>query len=401
MSDIVIEELHHLPTEEQRIELVERKGLGHPDSICDAIMEHISVTLCREYLNTFGWILHHNIDKGLLVAGRTAPRLGGGTVLDPMRLVVGDRATAEYRGKKLDINAIVEASVQEWVQKHLRFVDPHQHLIIQNELKEGSAELTDLFEREMVGANDTSAAVGYAPLTQTEQLVLKTERYLNNRQFKERFPEAGEDVKVMGYRCDLTLVLTVALAFVDRYIPDAQTYFVKKAAIQADLEAFLNQQAHPFGQVQLFVNTLDDPSRGEGGMYLTVLGTSAEAGDGGQVGRGNRVNGVISLNRPMGTEAAAGKNPVSHVGKIYSLLTHHIASSLHDKIPAIREVYVWLGSQIGKPIEQPAIVSVQAILQPGFQFEAIQGEISSCIEDELANIHDFTMQLSQGKFTVW
>lgn len=401
MSEMIIEARNQMPIEQQRVEIVERKGLGHPDSICDAIMEHISVTLCREYLKTFGKILHHNIDKGLLVAGRTAPRLGGGTVLEPMRLVVGDRATAEYQGKKIDINAIVTASVQEWVQKNLRFVDPQQHLIIQNELKESSAELVDLFERETIGANDTSVAVGYAPLTQTEQLILKTERYLNQHQFKKRFPAAGEDVKVMGYRCDRRLVLTVALAFVDRYIPDTQTYFAQKAAIQADLEAFIKRQSPTFEAVKVCLNLLDDPNRGEGGMYLTVLGTSAEAGDGGQVGRGNHVNGVIALNRPMSTEAAAGKNPVSHVGKIYSLLTHHIATKLHHQLSEIQEVYVWLGSQIGQPLDQPAIVSVQVVPQPGCRFEGLRDAIAACLAEELANIHDFTLQLVQGKFPVW
>jgi S-adenosylmethionine synthetase len=65
MSNITIEELKQTPVGEQRVELVERKGVGHPDSICDAIMEQVSVVLCREYLTIFGRILHHNIDKGL------------------------------------------------------------------------------------------------------------------------------------------------------------------------------------------------------------------------------------------------------------------------------------------------------------------------------------------------
>ena len=64
-------------------------------------------------------------------------------------------------------------------------------------------------------------------------------------------------------------------------------------------------------------------------MYLTLLGTSAEQGDSGQVGRGNRVCGLISLNRPMSVEAAAGKNPVSHVGKIYNVLAHELAMRIY------------------------------------------------------------------------
>jgi S-adenosylmethionine synthetase len=401
MSEIIIEELKRLPVDQQRIEIVERKGLGHPDSMCDAMLEQISIALCREYRATFGRILHHNIDKGLLVAGRTAPRLGGGTVLEPMRLVIGDRATAEYKGKRIDVNAIAETTAKEWLRKNLRFVDPDRHLIIQNELKEGAPELTDLFERAVIGANDTSAAVGYAPLTETEQIVLATERYLNAPEFKQRFPEAGEDVKVMGYRRDRELVLTVALAFVDRFIPDSQTYFARKAEIQHALEAYLAGKKHSLEQVTVYLNALDDPARAEGGMYLTVLGTSAEGGDGGQVGRGNRVNGLIALNRPMSTEAAAGKNPVSHVGKIYSVLTHHIAEALSVQVPGLREVYVCLGSQIGQPIDQPVIVSAQVMVHPGVTLAEVQHPITAIIEHELSTINAFTARLAQGELAVW
>src|SRR5215470_13848140 len=90
MSPMVIEYLPHIPVSQQQIELVERKGLGHPDSICDALMEAISVALCQTYLDATGRVLHHNIDKGLLVAGQTSPALGGGTVNAPMHLIVGD-----------------------------------------------------------------------------------------------------------------------------------------------------------------------------------------------------------------------------------------------------------------------------------------------------------------------
>ena len=73
MRNILIEALKATPVEEQQVELVERKGTGHPDSICDAIMEEVSIALCRAYLEAFGKILHHNIDKGFLVAGITEP----------------------------------------------------------------------------------------------------------------------------------------------------------------------------------------------------------------------------------------------------------------------------------------------------------------------------------------
>lgn len=400
-SNITIEELKQTPVAEQGVELVERKGVGHPDSICDAIMEEVSVALCREYMATFGRILHHNIDKGLLVAGVTEPRLGGGRALQPMRLVFGDRATAEYKGKRIDVGAITEASASEWLRRHLRFVDPAHHVVFQNELKIGSPELTDLFERAEIGANDTSAAVGYAPLSETEQLVLAAERYLNSAAFKAQFPEAGEDVKVMGYRHQRALTLTVAIAFVDRFVPDVNTYFARKAAICDALTAYLRSQLRTIVQLHLDLNTLDARERGEAGIYLTVLGTSAEGGDCGQVGRGNKVNGVIALNRPMGAEAAAGKNPISHVGKIYTLLSHQMADEIYRNVAGLREVYVWLCSQIGQPIDQPLVASAQVILQPGVSLTEVAPAVNHIMEERLSKIHAFTLRLARGELAVW
>jgi S-adenosylmethionine synthetase len=401
MRNILLESLDRVPVEEQQVELVERKGLGHPDSICDAIMEAISVALCREYMKAFGRVLHHNIDKSLLVAGRTSPRIGGGTVDEPMRLVFGDRAVYEYEGKKIPVGEIATETAKKWLRENLRFVDPEEHLVFQNEIKPGSPELTDIFERKVIGANDTSAAVGYAPMTEMEKIVLATEKRLNSPEFKKKFPVAGEDIKVMGYRFDRRLVLTVALAFVDRFVESEKGYFAQKKEIEAAVRDFVKSKDLRFKDVRVDVNTLDQPGRGEAGMYLTVLGTSAEGADSGQVGRGNKVNGVIALNRPMSTEAAAGKNPVSHVGKIYNLLAHRIADEVYKEVPGIREVYIWLCSQIGQPIDQPLIASAQLVLRPNLSLSSISDEVKAVIERELANIYDFTQRLARGEFPVW
>jgi S-adenosylmethionine synthetase len=401
VNDILLEELKRRPLEQQRVELVERKGQGHPDSICDAVAEAASLALCREYLAAFGRILHHNTDKGLLVAGRTQPRPGGGQMIEPMRLVLGDRAVSRHQGKRIEVGEIAEAAAKNWMRQNLRFVDPQKHLVFQNELKEGSPELTDIFDREVIGANDTSAAVGYAPLTETERLVLAAEQWLNSPDFQRRFPEAGEDIKVMGVRRDRDLTLTVALAFVDRSVPDARSYFKRKEEMRSALGNYLTNRLHGLDSVIVHLNTLDDPARGEAGMYLTVLGTSAEGGDCGQVGRGNRVNGVIPLNRPISTEAAAGKNPVSHVGKIYSLLTHHIAAQVVQHVPGVVEVYIWLCSQIGQPINVPWIAAAQLILEESVGLLDVQPKVEAIIQQALAGIHDFGQRLARGELPVW
>jgi S-adenosylmethionine synthetase len=398
---IVEEDSGRTPLARQGFELVERKGRGHPDSLCDAVAEEVSRALCREYTAAFGRILHYNADKAMLVAGRSDPKLGGGKLVEPMRLVMGDRASSRCDGKQIDVAGIAETAVKHRLRQNLRFVDPDQHIVFQNEMKEGSPELTDIFAREAVGANDTSAAVGYAPLTETERLVLETERWLNSPEFQRLFPEAGEDVKVMGIRRDRQLDLTVAIAFVDRFVANARNYFARKEEMRLALKDYLAGKLKSLDEVSIQLNTLDDATRGEAGIYLTVLGTSAEGGDCGQVGRGNRVNGVIPLNRPISNEAAAGKNPVSHVGKIYSLLTHHVANEIIQRIQGVDEVYVWLCSQIGQPIDKPMIAASQVILRSGVGLPDVEPAIREILEQELTGIYEFSRRIVRGEFSVW
>ena len=402
MRNIIVEDLKQTPLEKQRIEIVERKGLGHPDYICDAVMDQISINLSKEYLEKAGSILHHNVDKSLLVAGEAEPRFGGGIVKQPMLFVFGDRATSEFNGTKIDVKEIAVRVAKDWFREHMRFVDPEKHVKYQVELKPGSAGLIDIFKRKgkVLGANDTSAAVGYAPMTRTEKIVLETEKFLNSKNFKQRFPESGEDIKVMGFRANSSLNLTISMAFVDRFISSEEEYFEKKAKILEETERFVRANTD-FEKVNIQLNTLDAHGRGLGGLYLTVLGTSADSGDSGQVGRGNRVNGLISLNRPFCSEAAAGKNPVSHVGKIYNVLTYKIAQHVYEEVPEVEEVYIWLLSKIGSPIDQPEVAAAQVIMKGNNAIEKVRREISDVLNYELENIDKFCMELAKGKIQTY
>ncbi|MBS7647082.1 methionine adenosyltransferase [Candidatus Bathyarchaeota archaeon] len=401
MRNIIVERLKQTPLEKQRLEIVERKGLGHPDSICDAVMEQISLRLSREYLERTGAILHHNVDKSLLVAGQSEVRFGGGFVRQPMLFVFGDRATTEFDSTKIDVEEIAIGVAKEWFRKNMRFVDPEKHIKYQVELKPGSAGLVDIFKRKgkVLGANDTSAAVGYAPMTRTEKIVLKTEQFLNSKEFKQRFPESGEDIKVMGCRHNSNLNLTISMAFIDRYINSEEDYFEKKAKILEEIKKFVHSNTD-FENINVQLNTLDVRGRGIDGVYLTVLGTSADSGDSGQVGRGNRVNGLISLNRPFCSEAAAGKNPVSHVGKIYNVLTFRVAQHVYEEVPELEEVYIWLLSEIGRPIDQPAIAAAQVVMKDNSSIDKVRNKIAAVLDYELENIDKFCLELAQGKISI-
>lgn len=400
MRRILIEELRQVPVSEHQVEIVERKGKGHPDYICDAIMERISQDLNREYIDRFGDILHNNIDKGLLVAGQVKRDFGGGKVIKPMRLYIGDRATFNLGGSKVPVKEIAIEAAKDWIKGNLRFVDPDKHIRFHIVLGPGSEELTDIFQRQgkLREANDTSAAVGYAPLTETEGIVLEIERYLNSSSFKDRFPETGEDVKVMGFRGGRRLHLTVAMPLLCRYIEAETVYFQRKALILEDL----SQRFCPtsgLDEITFSLNALDREGRGLGGVYLSLLGTSAEDADSGQVGRGNRVNGVIPLNRPVSAEAAAGKNPVSHVGKIYNILAHRMAEAIYRQVMGLQEVYVWLLSQIGTPIDQPR-AAAQLVLARGVAIDAVAPRVKEIMEEELNNLSQFCRDLAQGCYPV-
>jgi S-adenosylmethionine synthetase len=398
---IVIETFKGKSVTEHHIEIVERKGTGHPDYMCDSIMEAISVALSQEYLMEFGTVLHHNIDKGLLVAGGVEKRFGGGKVIKPMELIIGDRATLGAGGKEIPVGIIAIETAKRWIKKNMRFVDPEKHLKYRVVLAPGSEELTDIFSRpgEMRVANDTSAAIGYYPLSPTENVVFMLERHLNSKEFKDQYPETGEDIKVMGLRRGKKLELTVAMPLLSPYIDLEKEYFQKKDRIHHEIKTFC-KSFEGFKEIDVHLNTLDVEGRGFGGIYISLLGTSAEDADSGQVGRGNRVNGLISMNRPLGTEAAAGKNPVSHVGKIYNFLSHKIAKEIYEKIEGIKEVYVMLLSRIGTPIDKPQMANAQVLLERRRDVGDIAGKAEEIFENELLYINKFCAELSKGKYPV-
>ncbi len=400
MREIRIEEARGGGPADGDVEVVERKGRGHPDTLCDSALEAISLALCREYLARAGRILHHNIDKGLLVAGASEPRPGGGRVTVPMRLVVGDRATDRIGGERIPVAEIAAAAAAGWVREHLRFVEPERHLVVQSELRPGSAELVGLYGGGRPRANDTSAGIGFAPLTETERLVLRCEQLLQDPSTRGRFPEVGEDVKVMGTRRGRSLHLTVAVAIVDRFIPDVRSYFERKAELESFLRDVLSRELETLEAVELAVNTLDDPARGLEGMYLTVLGTSAEAGDGGEVGRGNRPCGLITPGRPMSLEAAAGKNPVAHVGKVYQLLALEIAREMAERVAGVREATVSLVSRIGWPLDQPWLASARLRLEAGVGLPEVDGPAREILESRLDRVDAFVERLVRGELPV-
>lgn len=387
--------------EDRPVEIVERKGLGHPDTICDAIAEALSQRLCTYYVENFGLILHHNVDKALLWGGTAEARFGGGQVIEPMELFLAGRATCEFSGETVPINDIVHETCEQWLRSNFHALDPARHLKVHSLIRPGSADLVELYLRQQKTgkalANDTSCGVGYAPLSNLESLVIAIEKELNTPAFKTAHPETGEDIKVMAVRHDDRLIFTVACAFVDRYLDGLHAYQVAKETLASYVGELIAKQS-PL-PAELAINAADDPTAGS--VYLTVTGTSGEAGDDGEVGRGNRVNGVINPYRPMNMEAAPGKNPMTHVGKLYNLLARRIAEQLVADMDAISEADCYLVSKIGAPIDQPQTVDIRIRTIDSMPLAPLYEPVNHIVDQQLATINELRAQLLRGEISVY
>ncbi len=397
--NIQVSELDRQAVEDQTVEIVERKGIGHPDSISDGVAEHVSKALSQLYLDRVGKVLHYNTDETQLVAGRAAPAFGGGEVVEPIYLLIVGRATKEYDGQQLPVDAVALDAAREYLTEAIPELDPATDVIIDVKLGEGSGDLQEVFGEDgatVPMANDTSFGVGHAPLTETEAIVHTAERELNTSYVADN-PELGPDVKLMGKREGDHINITVAAAMVDRYIEDMEAYTDAVAGVREyviDLAEGITDR-----EVSVDVNTADDYD--EGSIYLTVTGTSAEQGDDGSVGRGNRANGLITPNRPMSMEATSGKNPVNHIGKIYNLLSTEIAEAVVDEVDGIRDLQLRLLSQIGQPIDQPHVADAQVVTDPGVAVEDVDGEIHEIVDRELADVTDITRQVIDGELSTF
>lgn len=393
--NIKVERLNQRPIEQQEIELVERKGIGHPDSVADGLAESISRALCQEYLDRFGAVLHHNTDKTQIVAGRSHPTFGGGEVICPLYILLTGRATRVFKEEEIPVDTIAIKAARKLLAESLSNLDVNHHVILDAKIGMGSSDLRDVFGRKIPSANDTSFGVGYAPLSETERIVYNTERELMN--LKKKIPAIGEDIKVMGMREGDTINLTIACAMIDKHIPDIKGY----ADIKNDVVEHITEYAKQFTsrKVKAQMNVADNFEQGS--VYITVTGTSAEMGDDGAVGRGNRANGLITPNRPMSLEATCGKNPINHVGKIYNLLSTEAARQIAEQVEGVGEVYLRILSQIGQPIDQPHIASLQVVPKEGVEMKTIEAGAAEILNEWLGNIPRLQKMLFQGELSTY
>lgn len=405
-----------LPIEKSEIpELVERKGIGHPDTVCDAVADACSRALCLYYLENFGRVYHHNVDKAALVGGTAKPEYGGGLIIQPQYFLIVGRAINQILiecgdGKSkleyIPIPTICIETQRKVLSEIFRNLDLNKDIQFDYAVRPGSIDLTGVFDEshhteEVPLANDTSFGVGYAPYSDIEKIALEAERLINSDKFKKKCKASGEDIKVMVERIGNEVGITVAAAMVSKYINDASEYVSYTNQIR-DAVLDLAADIIPERDVTCQVNVADNIEKGI--VYLTITGTSAEAGDDGEVGRGNRSNGLITPCRTMSLEAVCGKNPINHVGKLYNILSTEMAREIVNRGQGdIVEAHVKLLSQIGRKITDPWISSIELIPADNVNFDSVKKIAEQVLAEKLSkeSFVDLRKRLIAGKVQVF
>ncbi|WP_316558515.1 methionine adenosyltransferase [Methanimicrococcus hongohii] len=394
--NICIEQYMETPIEKQQIELVERKGIGHPDSIADGLAEAVSRAFCKEYIDKCGVILHHNTDETQIAAGHSIPKFGGGQVIHPIYILLVGRATKSFGDIDIATDTLALKTARSYLKNTIPNIDLDSDIILDCKFGRGSSDLSDVFGREgyVPMANDTSFGVGHAPFSELENIVYNTERSLiEDLKKKKGLNAIGEDIKVMGLRNGEDISLTICCGMVDKYVDDMGAYINYKEQLEDYVKDLVTK--YTTRNVNVHVNTADNIEKES--VFLTVTGTSAEMGDDGSVGRGNRCNGLITPNRPMSMEATSGKNPINHIGKIYNLMSTQIARKIATDLDGIDDVYVKLLSQIGQPIDKPLVASVQISVKDGVKFDSMRKEAEGITDEWLANTKKITDMVAKGE----
>lgn len=376
------------------VEIVERKGIGHPDSLCDGIAERISSEYTRWCQENLGAQLHHNFDKVQLVAGKVAVDFGRGQMLKPVRIQIAGRGTSTTPGgRSIPTDLIAINAARAYLRQTMRHLDPDRHCVLDCFAGSGASQLIHVVEQ--VTANDTSFGVAHWPLSRLEKMVYETTQYIN-RELIDRFP-IGEDVKVMGVRQADEFLLTCAVPFLAPQVMDLEAYLQAKTAVQQAVQTYAEAlNARP---VQVNLNMADDEAADA--VYLTLTGTSAECGDDGATGRGNRITGLITPFRATSLEAVAGKNPISHVGKIYNVLALLAAQTIVAQVTAVRQVEVIVLSQIGRPLDLPLVATATVSPAGGMLTPAISTAVAAILDQFLANIDKIRHKILNGAVSLF
>lgn len=393
-------------------EVVETKGKGHPDNICDTLAEKISANYSNYCLENYGVILRHMIDKLSILGGGSKVYFGKGEMVSPIRILVNGRFTDRYKDKKIDYMSIVLSTIKGYLKELFPLLDVDKYLIVvdnthhnegpgvvyniddttNNERKkffEAISEEDLLKHNNFNRCNDTSTTVSYYPMSKLERVVLSIEQTLNSEKYKIKYPWVGNDIKVMGMRKQEKIEITSCVPLISVYVKDLEDYKNKMKMIKKDILKVVKKEFKE-NEISIYLNTRDNYVKND--LYLTAIGSAVESGDEGAVGRGNRSRGVIPFSRNFSMEASCGKNPVYHTGKLFTAIGDIISKKIYDKFNI--ENVVFCTSKMGDSIEDPWNVSVELNKEIS---DEIKNEIDKLVKKEIKNHNNITKKIIQGK----
>jgi S-adenosylmethionine synthetase len=343
-------------------EVVERKGIGHPDTVADAVAERISVEYSKYCLEHFRVVLHHNVDKFAALGGLVQVDWGKGELIKPIRALVNGRISASFNHESIPLKEIYTKAIKDQLaiclpslnsEKWLEIID-HTTTYSKNPHWFNPLGLNDIPDHSNLFANDTSAVVSYWPLTQSEQLVLKLEGYFYDKNEKPRFKQFGQDIKVMVVRRKNKFDVTLCVPFFSKYLKDTESYWSRLYKLESELTGYAKNFLGNSVEIDLKVNPHDQRRKGTNdakSFYFVAAGGALDYGEEGVVGRGNNRLGIIPSFRPYTMEAACGKNPIYHVGKVLGLVSDVLAKRIATECGCNTEV--WIVTRNADPLFEP------------------------------------------------
>ncbi|MFN7161177.1 MAG: methionine adenosyltransferase [Candidatus Gracilibacteria bacterium] len=316
-------------------EVVERKGVGHPDSLADALANEVSIAYSKYCLENIGVIPHHNIDKLYIGAGHYKNDYGVCERLSPIIVRVNGRMSSVFGNVDLDIQQLQSSSIQNYLRHVMPSITSNDLIIETNASQHTKVpfwftprDLNDIPDATNPKANDTSVCIGHWPPTLTESLAYRLERYF----WKDvsgyavpRFAEIGQDIKVMVVRNGEHIEATLCVPTISLHTSSYKVYSELIKLYEENLQGLADEFLASSG-LQSFVRI--NPYQKQ---YMLGLGSCIECGEEGVVGRGNNINGIISTHRIHTLESWAGKNPVYHTGRVYGYITAKFARAIAAK----------------------------------------------------------------------
>ena len=398
--------------DEQDFEVVETKGKGHPDNICDTLAEKISSNYSKYCVENYGVILRHMVDKLAILGGGSKVQFAKGEMIAPIRVLVNGRFTDRYRDKKIDYMNIVNNTIKGYFKELFPLLDINKYLIIidnthhnegpgvvyddNNITKNERAKFFEIVDEKDIArhnnsfrCNDTSTTVSYYPMSKLEKTVLSIEQFLNSEEYKKKNCWVGNDIKVMGIRKMDKIEITACVPLISLYVSCLEDYINKLNLLKVDIEQEI-RKTFKDNEIIIYLNTRDNYEKND--LYMTAIGSAIESGDEGAVGRGNRTRGVIPFARNFSMEASCGKNPVYHTGKLFTAIGDVISEKIYEKYSL--ENIVYCTSKMGDEISNPWNISVE--LNKNVSDE-IQENIKKIVEKTIKNHINITNDLIEHR----